>query len=296
MRKSNSRYQAGKSLTLLYFIQSVGRAAGVQAPSTSPINIHLSKSISKMGKLGCLIWMGKFRLADESVVLNGEWPWSAIRSSLWNHVLRRMCLCCVRTHSLAGISSLIVSYDLSRLYNSARLSNAFIENENKWEFFISSEIEASEISLRFRVFFRCYLSNEITRIKIIFQIVDGAIIRGWDLQLSCFVLLLCVDMKNGKTTKQNFKGQICCFQADESAEIPPGSVASLPSAEHSYATVIYFRLQTPTVAAILRAALKLISMAKIIIGLQYIKTSECVWFSVDIFSFRRRSWARRVNK
>jgi hypothetical protein len=51
--------------------------------------------------------------------------------------LRAMCLCCVLVFLLP--SPFIARFDLSRLYNFSRLSRIFIENENKWVFFISRD-------------------------------------------------------------------------------------------------------------------------------------------------------------
>lgn len=54
----------------------------------------------------------------------------------------RMCLCyAVCTLVCWYFPSLISRFDLSRLYNFFRLSHIFIENENKWEFFISGRLE-----------------------------------------------------------------------------------------------------------------------------------------------------------
>lgn len=104
-----------------------------------PINIHLSMLISGNGTSRNRAEMEKnFVVEMTRSSLYGEWPWKAIRSAAWEPCARRMCLCCVFARLLVFLlpSPLIARFDLSRLYNFSRLSRIFIENENKWVFFI----------------------------------------------------------------------------------------------------------------------------------------------------------------
>lgn len=101
-------------------------------------------------------------------------------------------------------ASISLAYTISAAYLTI-LSKTKI-NEN----FSFREIEADEISLRFRVFFRSYRSTEITRIKIIFQIVDGEIIPRW--RSSCARLCGCVDMKSGKQRNKLQRSNFAAFK------------------------------------------------------------------------------------
>lgn len=91
------------------------------------------------------------------------------------------------------------------------------------------------------IFFRRYRSTEITRIKIIFQIVDGEIRRCWDPSLELCCVLCCehrADIKNGKQqrTSETRKGQIFVLSSWRVSRIP----APLP-AFHRHPTSIVAR-------------------------------------------------------
>ena len=126
-----------------------------------------------------------------------KWPWIASDniSFVCTHVCWYSCLLFVAYQPLRSLSFI--------QFFPAYLS--FLSKTKINENFSFRQIEADEISLRFRVFFRRYLSNEITRIKIIFQIVDGEI--NWSSRsISLCSVLLCsvCRHKERKTTKRNF--------------------------------------------------------------------------------------------
>lgn len=103
---------------------------------------------------------------------------------------------------------------------------AFLSKTKINEYFSFREIEADEISLRFRVFFRRNLSNEITRIKVIFQIVDGEIrsLRSIS-QVLCCCWMVCRH-KERKTTQVKVKKRISVLS---SWRLSRNSYAMLPT-------------------------------------------------------------------
>lgn len=198
--------------------------------------------------------------------------------------VRQECACAEHVHTVVACwyfpPRLIASFDLPRLYNFFSLSHIFIENENKWEFFISEDWSGRDKFAILSIFFRRYRSTEITRIKIILQIVDGEIGRCWDPSAGVQTRRT----ENNETRKV----KMFCFQADESAEILLSVVArlSFDIQTNNSRAMIYFRLEHQLL--ILQIALRLISTAKIIICLQYI-IMRVVWFSVDIIRKGTRS-------
>lgn len=85
--------------------------------------------------------------------------------------------------------------------------------------FHSDEIETSEISKRFRVFFQRYLSTKIRWIKIVLQIVDEE--KDYPMPGShrvCFSAVVCRRGERKNNEKNTSKVKFVCFEADESAE------------------------------------------------------------------------------
>lgn len=127
--------------------------------------------------------------------LMGNGHGKAIRSAAWEPCARRMCLCCAMCLFVCWYSCFprcLSPASISLAYTIFPAYLAFLSKTKINEYFSFGEIEADEISLRFRVFFRHYLSNEITRIKVIFQIVDGEIrtLRSISQVFCCSLLLL----------------------------------------------------------------------------------------------------------
>lgn len=135
------------------------------------------------------------------VCLMGNGHGKTIRSVAWeSHVLEE-CACavlCVRSFVCwySCFPRCLSPASISLAYTIFPAYLAFLSKTKINEYFSFGEIEADEISLRFRVFFRRYLLNEITRIKVIFQIVDGEIkaLRSIS-QVLCCSLLLLVDVQ-----------------------------------------------------------------------------------------------------
>lgn len=141
--------------------------------------------------------------------------------------LLRMCL---RLCSFVGIFFYfflpLSSASISLAYTIFSAYLTFLSKTKINENFSFGEIEADEISLRFWVFFRRYLSTEITRIKIIFQIVDGEISQNAEIHLSSFRVLFAVVkcVQTQRTEKQrNSKGQIVLLSSWPSQQKTPAS-------------------------------------------------------------------------
>lgn len=266
-----------------------------------PINIHLSKQISPAHKSqsgneeNSVLIYGNGKLARRWKLCLMEKSTDAIRSKCFRIMCSAaknvlgLCWCtfaCWYSRRLSPVS-ISLAYTIFAAYLTF-LSKTKI-NEN----FSFREMEADEISRDSEYFFSAYLPNEIARIKIIFQIVDGEISQCWDPSRAGSVPLLCVDMKNGKTKQRKSKlerSNLSAFKLTSQQKIPTQTGETLPALPSSAIddSFVFDEFPTWRPAAYLTNCTQLISNGENYYLTRYI-IMRVAWFSVDVCFQRARA-------